>query len=132
MTPVWLVASVIVGLLHFAIIVAVIVGGPLALRWPKLARLHLLVAVAVGGVFAVGADCPLTTWQKWCLRRADRTPYDGGFIEHYLITPITGDGMTTAAKVTVAAIWIVPTVISYSLMWRRTKSGPPAVPRAVG
>lgn len=120
MQSVWLVAAWTIGLGHFAVIVAVVIGGPLALRWPKLIPLHMVVAVGVGAVFAAGADCPFTTWQKYCLRAAHRVPYEGGFIEHYLVRPITARPMTTIDKATVAAVWLIPTIVSYSLMWRRS------------
>ena len=117
----WLVASWVVALGHFAVIVAVIVGGPLAVRRPELLRIHAAVAIAVGSVFAVGADCPFTTWQKYCLRSAHRVPYEGGFIEHYLVRPVTGRDLTTVDEMTIAAIWLVPTVVAYSLIGRRRR-----------
>jgi hypothetical protein len=108
--------------IHLTLIVALVVGGPLSLRWPRLVRVHLVIAIAVGGVFVVGADCPLTVWQKACLRRAGRSAYQGGFIEHHLVTPVTGTGITPAITALIVAVWVVPAVVSYSVMWRRHRS----------
>lgn len=104
---------------HLSLILLLIVGAPLALRWSWMPKVHIPAALATGAVFAAGADCPLTTWQKACQRRAGRRPYDGGFIEHYLVHPITGDGITSTVKVVILLTWVVPTVVGYWLLYRR-------------
>ncbi len=119
MVTLWLGLAMLMIALHLAVIVVLVAGGPLALRWPRFVCAHLVVAVMVGAVFLVGADCPVTTWQKHFLRLAGRPAYRGGFVEHYLVNPVTGGGMTTAMKVTVLATWILPTVLSYLVLWRR-------------
>lgn len=119
MPTVWLLASWLIALSHLTVIVYVVVGGPLALRWPRSARAHLIVAVLVGGVFALGMDCPLTVWQKALLERAGRPVYSGGFIEHYLVHPLTGTGMTPTVNAVIVALWVVPTVASYTVLVRR-------------
>ena len=81
-------------------------------------KVHIPAAVATGAVFAAGADCPLTTWQKYCLRRAGDSPYRGGFIEHYLVEPVTGGGITATTKTVIQLTWIVPTVVGYAMVLR--------------
>lgn len=88
------VAAVLVVLVHLAFVVFVLAGGFLAWRRPRLLRFHV-PAVAISAGLAVAAlDCPLTDVEKWLLRRAGDTPYDGGFIEHYLVEPVLAGGIT--------------------------------------
>jgi hypothetical protein len=119
MPTVWLLASWLTAITHLAVIVCVVIGGPVALRWPKAQRVHLVVALLVGAVFALGMDCPLTVWQKALLERAGRPVYEGGFIEHYLVNPLTGGGITLGVNAVIVALWVVPTVVSYTILARR-------------
>ena len=82
---------------------------------------HVPAAIATAAVFALGADCPLTVWQKSFLRRAGTDAYDGGFIEYYVVEPITGDGMTPAVNAIVVAAW-------FSQLSARTRFASDALP----
>jgi len=115
----WIALAAVFALGHLALIILLIVGAPLSLKWSWMPKVHIPAAVLTGAVFLAGADCPLTTWQKACIRRSGRQPYSGGFIEHYLVHPITGDGITPAVKVVILLTWIIPTVIGYVIL-RRT------------
>jgi hypothetical protein len=115
----WRFAAALFGLSHLALIVLLIVGAPLSLIWNWMPKIHVPAAIATGAIFAVGADCPLTTWQKACIRRSGRQPYSGGFIEHYLVHPITGNGITATVKVVILLTWIVPSVVGYWLLARQ-------------
>ncbi len=118
MRTAWLGLAWVIGACHIAVIVAVVSGGPLAARWPRLVWIHALVGAAVGLVFLLGADCPLTTWQKGALRRADQPLYEGGFIEHTVVRPLTGHGITPTVRIAIVATWVVPTLIGYTMIWR--------------
>lgn len=110
----WLMAAT-----HVSLIVLLIIGAPLAVRWPRLVPIHLAAAFATAAVFLVGADCPLTVWQKYGIRRAGGTPYEGGFIEHYLLGPSTGESMTPTASIIIVLAWTVPTTAGYLILSRR-------------
>lgn len=119
MSSLWLAAAWLTAAAHFALIAVLVAGGPISLRRPGFVRVHVVVAVAVGTVFVLGADCPLTTWQKYFLQRAGEVPYEGGFVEHYLVHPITGAGMPASMSLIVLAAWLAPTVVSYSILSQR-------------
>ncbi|MFZ4811075.1 MAG: DUF2784 domain-containing protein [Ilumatobacteraceae bacterium] len=121
MSTVWLLASWLIAIAHVAVIVFVVVGGPLALRWPRLWGVHAIVVVLVGSIFVLGMDCPLTVWQKAALERSGRPVYDDGFIEHVIVRPITGNGVTPAVNVVIVATWLVPTVVSYAILATRQR-----------
>jgi Na+/glutamate symporter len=123
--------ATVMAMSHLALIVVLILGGPISVRRPWFVRVHVPAAIATAAVFVMGADCPLTVWEKSFLRRAGETPYEGGFIEHHLVEPITGGGMTPAVSAVILASWLVPTVIAYTMhvhRWRRP-AGTTSVPR---
>jgi len=99
--------------LRLALILFLVAGGVMSLRWTRLIPAHIAVAVAVGAVFVIGADCPPTVWQKSFLAHAGRPVYDGGFVEHYLLRSFVDGGMTRVMKAFVVATWVVPSVASY-------------------
>jgi hypothetical protein len=117
---VWSALATLMALSHLALIVVLIIGGPLTLRYPRFVWVHIPAAIATALVFALGADCPLTVWQKAYLRRAGAPPYEGGFIEHYIVEPITGGGMTPAVTAMVLAAWLIPTATAYTVRVRRS------------
>lgn len=77
-------ADLVVGL-HFVFVVFVVAGGLLVLRWPKLAYLHVPVAVYGAAIEFVGWICPLTPLENSLRRQAGESGYSTGFIEHYLL-----------------------------------------------
>jgi len=103
-------------LAHLALIVWLVVGGPLSLRWRRLGPLHLLAVAPTAAVFLAGADCPLTVWEKHFREAAGWPSYRGGFIENYLVEPWHSGGISPLVSVAVAATWIVPTVVGHG--WR--------------
>lgn len=132
MDALWSALAALTALSHLSLIVLLVAGGPMAVRHRSLRRVHLIALGATGAVFAAGADCPLTVWEKVFIRRSGSTPYDGGFIEHYLVRPITGQGITPLVTVCIVAAWMIPSAMSYAvIVSRRNASLIPeaAVPR---
>lgn len=77
-------AAGLVALVHLGYLVYGAFGGFLALRnrawlWPHLASTVWSLTVTLTPL-----NCPLTALEKWLLRLADRTPYDGSYTAHYL------------------------------------------------
>ena len=70
---------------HLAFILFVVLGGLLALRWPR--ALWLQVPAAVWGVLVEvgGWICPLTPLENRLRGLAGDAGYPGGFVEHYLL-----------------------------------------------
>ena len=105
----------VVAVLHAGVVLFVLTGSLLAMRWPRLLSVHALVALAVLGLYLVGADCPLTDLELWLRQRAGVPPYDGGFLGHYVTEPLglPIEAASTQAGILVAAA--VPNAIGYSL-----------------
>ena len=105
--------------LHFAFIGYVVLGGFLALRWPRTMWLHIpavLWGIAIG---TKRVDCPLTWGERWARARAGMAPLPpDGFIAHYItgvIYPVSWEGAVEVAAFTVVlASWVL-------YFWRRSK-----------
>ena len=67
---------------HFAFVLFVVLGGFLALRWPRLAWVHLPVALYGAIIEFLGFICPLTPLENSLRQRGGEAGYSGGFIDH--------------------------------------------------
>jgi len=108
-------------LAHLAFITFVVLGGALALRWPKLVWVH--VPAAAWGVFIeyAGLICPLTPLEIALRRRAGQEPYGGGFISHYLTAVIYPAGLTRGAEIVLGTLVLLLNAAVYS--WMIVKRG---------
>ena len=115
----WRMAADALVLVHLGFILFVLLGGLLALRWPRLIWLHL-PAVAWGIVVeCLHLGCPLTPWENQMRRMAGQAGYEGGFIEHYLIPLIYTAGLTPQIQLWLGAIVVLVNLVVYAwLIWR--------------
>ncbi|MDT5091467.1 MAG: hypothetical protein QOH60_830 [Mycobacterium sp.] len=102
--------------IHFAFIGYLVVGGFLAVRWPRTFWLHL-AAVAWGvGRLALHLLCPLTEIELWarpCARMAPLT--STGFIDHYIagvLFPPDDKGLVVVVFTTALVSWALLAVVS--------------------
>src|SRR5262245_58367312 len=92
------VAADVLVAIHLAFVIFVPFGALLALKWHWVPWLHL--PAAAWGLFLemTGRACPLTDLENALRVRGGESGYAGGFIDHYLVTPISPDGLTQAAQ----------------------------------
>ena len=105
---------------HFAFVLFVVFGGLLALRWPRLAWVHIPVALYGALIEFVGFICPLTPLEIWLRRRGGEAGYEGGFIEHYITAAIYPTGLTREVQVVLGTAVLVLNAIVY-FFWRRLR-----------
>jgi hypothetical protein len=106
-------------LLHFLFIVLVAIGSMLAWRWPQLVYVHVPALVWAAAIVSIGFTCPLTVLEKDLRVWSGASPYDGGFIEHYLDDAVYPGRFIGLTRVVVATLIIV----GYSgLLVRRRRS----------
>ena len=113
-------ADLTVGL-HLAFVMFVVLGGLLVLRWPKLAWVHLPVALYGVLIEWVGWVCPLTPLENWLRGRAGGAGYTGGFVEHYILPLLYPRGLTRGVQLALAVVVIVVNVAAYWLVRRRLR-----------
>jgi hypothetical protein len=99
----WL-ADLTVGL-HLLFVAFVVLGGLLALRWPRVAWIHLPAALWGIVVEYAGWICPLTPLEVWLRHRAGQAGYSGGFIEHYLLPVLYPAGLDQPTQ------WLLGTLV---------------------
>jgi hypothetical protein len=111
-------ADVVVGL-HFLFVVFVVAGGLLVLRWPKLAYLHIPIAVYGAAIEFVGWICPLTPLENSLRRQAGEAGYSTGFVEHYLLPVLYPSALTRDIQLLLGVVVIGINLAIYVYVLRR-------------
>lgn len=119
----WRFAADVMVVVHGAFILFVVAGGLLALRRPRVARIHLPVALYGVLIQVVGFTCPLTPLEKALRRRAGSEGYDGGFVEQYVVPAVYPGEFTVGVQLVLATSLAAFTVAVYSVVWSRSRSG---------
>jgi hypothetical protein len=109
----------LVVVLHFLFVMFVVFGGLLALRWPKVAYVHLPVAAYGALIELVGWVCPLTPLEKRLREGAGLEAYEGGFVEHYILPVLYPSGLTRGVQLVLGALVIGVNVIIYGVIASR-------------
>jgi hypothetical protein len=111
-----------VAVLHGAVVLFMLTGSLLALRWPALVRVHAPVALVVLGINLAGAPCPLTTVETALRERAGEPPYDGGFLAHFVFGPVGLDVRSAAVQVGMYSVALGLNAVGYGLLARGRRS----------
>jgi len=114
----------LVVILHFAFVLFVIFGGLLVLRWPRLAYLHLPVALYGALIELVGWVCPLTPLEKRLRESAGLEGYQGGFVEHYILPVLYPAGLTRNVQLVLGLIVVGMNLVIYTVAARAYRGDP--------
>lgn len=106
-------------LVHMGFVAFVVLGGLLALRWPRMAWVHLPVALWGAGIALVGWICPLTPFENWLRVQAGDPSYTTGFLEHYLLPILYPVGLTRIIQIATGAFVIALNALVYWRVFRR-------------
>lgn len=101
-------------IVHAAFILFVVAGGLLALRWPRLALLHLPALAWGASVEWMGWICPLTPLENRFRSLAGKSTYEDGFLAHYLYSAIYPVGLTPEVQRLLGAGVIILNVVIYA------------------
>ena len=110
-------AAALVVIAHFGFILFAVFGGLLALRWHRLAFLHLPALAWAGGIMIVGGICPLTPIENGFREAAQGPTYAGGFIDHYIMPLIYPPGLDRGTQMAGAGVLLVFNAVLYWLIW---------------
>jgi hypothetical protein len=89
----------VVLVLHLGFVLFVALGGLLALRWPRIAWIHIPAAIWGAAIEFGGWICPLTPIENDLRARAGESPYTGDFVARYLLPVIYPEGLTRDAQI---------------------------------
>jgi hypothetical protein len=110
--------------LHGLFVVFVVLGGLLALKWPRAAWIHVPACVWGALIEFQGWICPLTPLENRLRAQAGQAGYDGGFVEHYLVPMIYPAGLTEQTAAFLGVFVVVVNGIVYACVissWRRRR-----------
>jgi hypothetical protein len=101
----------------------VVLGGLLALRWPRAAWVHLPAAVWGVWVEFTGRMCPLTPLEGWLRRQGGGTGYSASFVEHYVLPVLYPAALTRELQWALGGIVIAVNAAVYAvvLLARRSR-----------
>jgi hypothetical protein len=106
---------------HFLFVLFVVLGGLLVLRWPKVAYVHLPVAMYGALIELVGWICPLTPLEKRLREDAGLEGYEGGFVEHYILPVLYPSGLSRGVQLVLGASVIGINLVIYGIVMRRRR-----------
>lgn len=106
---------------HLAFIAFVLCGGLLALKWPRLALLHLPAAVWGALIEFMGWTCPLTPLENYFLELAGAASYRDDFISRYLLPILYPAGLTPMIQYLLGGLVIAVNCIIYAAVFRRAQ-----------
>jgi hypothetical protein len=114
-------AAALVLVLHFTFVLFVLFGGLLVLRWPRVAWVHVPVALYGAVIEFVGFVCPLTPLEIWLRRQGGEVGYTGGFVEHYIMAALYPTGLTRELQWVLAVVVLALNGTVYGLWVRRRR-----------
>jgi hypothetical protein len=99
-------------------------GGLLALRWPRIAWLHVPAAAWGAWIELSGGTCPLTPLENRLRAAAGLAAYEGDFIANWIFPVLYPDGLTRSTQLALGSAAIVLNAAIYVLVWKRRRSKP--------
>jgi hypothetical protein len=114
--------AALVVFVHLAFVVFATLGGMLALRWPRIAWVHLPAAAWAAFVEFSGQLCPLTPLENALRRRAGLDAYTGDFVANYIFPVLYPQGLTREAQVAIGTFVLVLNAIAYTFVLRSRRT----------
>jgi hypothetical protein len=107
--------------LHIAFVVFATLGGVLAIRWPRIAWVHVPCAAWAAFVEFSGRICPLTPLENALRRRAGLDLYSGDFVANYVFPLLYPEGLTRDAQVVIGSFVVALNVAAYGWVLARRR-----------
>jgi hypothetical protein len=105
--------------LHLAFVAFVLLGGVLALRWPRVAWVHLPAAAWGAWIEFAGWVCPLTPLENWLRQQGGGPAYSAGFVEHYLVPVLYPSALTRELQWALGGAVLLVNAVVYAAVLRR-------------
>lgn len=120
--PYRLLADAVV-VLHLGFVCFVVLGGLLALRWPRAVWVHLPAAVWGVWIEFTGRICPLTPLENWLRRQGGGAGYSASFVEHYVIPVLYPAALTRELQWVLGGLVITVNAVVYGvILWRARRT----------
>jgi hypothetical protein len=113
----------VVSVVHALVVAFMLTGALMALRRPRLVRVHAPLAAAVLAVNLAGMPCPLTVLELELREAAGAPGLSGGWLGHYVFSPVGLDVHSPAVQVGMYSVALGTNVVGYALLARRAGAG---------
>ena len=117
-----------VAVVHGAAVVLMLTGAVIALWRPRVLWVHLPVSLAILAVNRAGAPCPLTELELWLRAEAGHAAYEGGYLGHYVFSPVGLDVASPSVQAGVYTAALVPNAVALALLAVRARRRPSRAP----
>lgn len=104
---------------HLSFVLFVVLGGLLVFRWPRMAWVHVPLAIYGAVIEFLGFICPLTPLEVRLRRLGGEAGYEGGFVEHYITAALYPSGLTREVQLVLGVGVLVLNAIVYALVLRK-------------
>jgi hypothetical protein len=105
--------------LHLAFVVFVLLGGVLAVRWPRAAWAHVPAAVWGAWIEFAGWVCPLTPLENWLRQQGGGPIYTASFVEHYLVPVLYPSTLSRELQWGLGGVVLLVNAVVYATAIRR-------------
>jgi len=106
---------------HFCFVLFVLSGGLLVLRRKPFALLHVPAALWGMIVEWFGLNCPLTHIENTLRERGGGVPYEGGFVEHYIMPILYPHDLTRDFQITLGTVILLINLLLYFAAFTRPR-----------
>jgi hypothetical protein len=120
----YLAAADLVFVVHVVFILFVILGGIVAMAFPRVAYLHVPALIWGSLVELRGWVCPLTPLEDELRRMGGAFGYADPFIEHYILPLVYPSGLTREIQCGLGLGVIVINLVVYWITWNRWRVRP--------
>jgi hypothetical protein len=104
-----------------AAVVLMLTGAVVALWRPRVLWVHVPVSLAILAVNRAGAPCPLTELELWLRSEVGGAVYDGGYLGHYVFSPMGLDVASPSVQAGVYTVAVVPNALAFALLTLRAQ-----------
>lgn len=106
---------------HLIFIAFVVAGGFAAVRWPRLAWVHVPCFVWGALIEFAGWICPLTPLEVRLRIASGQAGYSGGFIERYLLPIIYPGALNREIQIWLGLSVLALNAVAYAWLLRRLR-----------
>ena len=104
---------------HFCFVLYVMSGGLLVIWRKRFALLHIPAVMWGVIVETTGWLCPLTPLENHWRSAGGGVPYEGGFVEHYIMPVLYPHDITRDFQITLAILIAIINLIVYTVAFTR-------------
>lgn len=108
--------------LHLGFVLFVVLGGLLVFRWPRVMYAHIPAALWGVIIEFMGWPCPLTPLEKHLRRLGGEAGYEGGFIEHYVMSLLYPGGLSRLHQLILGLAVLALNLVIYWRVFRRRRA----------